>query len=397
MAQPKYTANDSNTVSGYYDNPVPIWIPRSMEPLPDKLRENPMNLLMAERNDHLLSLLLAYSDPSAAHRAKFLGQREPQTRIALWVQDIFPALRQALSDREQIISNTSLATAIMLASLEIISPTAFGYDIPWQRHLNLARDLMCKRLADLRRRGGLEEDRICTFLWSWFAYLDVLGTLSGGTPDDGAARTWLLEYVTHTAAEDRDEIDCIMGFTARCMQLLAQIADLARRCDKERIKAGNWTPGSPSIQQAVELEEMVLESVSREVRPCRHIRSVGGQERREMGLMNEAFHWAGTIHLHRRVLRKPSDHADVQRAVGKIVDCMESIRKGGTAETGFLFPMFTAGCNSLDERQRARILERFRSVESNGMAQVYKARRLMEDVWVTGSPWQPLLCSEFIG
>lgn len=75
----------------YYQRPVPVRIPRDLEPLPAKLRENPMNLLyfhhfmnhtaralvphddqqsnpyrhvlpqMAVQNDHLLSLMLAYS------------------------------------------------------------------------------------------------------------------------------------------------------------------------------------------------------------------------------------------------------------------------------------------------------------------------------------------------
>lgn len=76
---------------GYYERPVPVRIPRDLEPLPAKLRENPMNLLyfhhfmnhtakvlvphddqqsnpyrhvlpqMAVQNDNLLSLMLAYS------------------------------------------------------------------------------------------------------------------------------------------------------------------------------------------------------------------------------------------------------------------------------------------------------------------------------------------------
>lgn len=76
---------------GYYERPVPVRIPRDLEPLPAKLRDNPMNLLyfhhfmnhtarslvphddhksnpyrhvlpqMAVKNDNLLSLMLAYS------------------------------------------------------------------------------------------------------------------------------------------------------------------------------------------------------------------------------------------------------------------------------------------------------------------------------------------------
>lgn len=82
---------------GYYERPVPVRIPRDLEPLPAKLHENPMNLLyfhhfinhtakalvphddqqsnpyrhvlpqMAVKNDNLLSLMLAYSGRSHHH------------------------------------------------------------------------------------------------------------------------------------------------------------------------------------------------------------------------------------------------------------------------------------------------------------------------------------------
>ncbi|KAF4842700.1 hypothetical protein CGCSCA4_v008439 [Colletotrichum siamense] len=379
---------------GYYDRPILIRIPRNLEPLPSKLRDNPMNLLYFH---HFLN-----HTAKTSHRAKLLRQREPEMRIALWVQDIFPVLRLALGDREQIISNTSLATAIMLASLEIISPMAFGYEIPWQTHLNLARDLMRRRLADLRRTSySLEEDRVCSFLWSWLAYLDVLGSLSGGTGSD-PSRSWVLEYTVYNNVDDQYEIDCIMGFTTKCVQLLAQVSELARHCDMQRIRSDGqarpeWIPDTDCVRRAQKLERELMESMTQPSHPCRHVQNVEARDRQEMVLMNEAFHWAGLVHIHRRVFGKSSGHADVQGPVQRILSCMEYVRAGGTAETGFLFPMFTAGCNTLDEDQRSRILERFRSVEGNGMTQVHKARRLMERVWMTGQPWEPLLCTEFIG
>ncbi|KAK1452000.1 C6 zinc finger protein [Colletotrichum melonis] len=436
-------SQQSGTINGtmprvwYYGQPIPIWIPRSIEPIPAKrLRENPMNILpsnlivsshelmskrqhhflnhtarvlvpyddpqsnpfrtilpqMAVGNDHLLSLLLAYS---AAHRSRLLGKKEPQMRIAIWVQDIFPALRQALNDRDKIISNTSLATAIMLASLEIISPTAFGFDIPWQRHLNLARTLMWRRLADLRRtaENGLREDSACAFLWSWFAYLDVLGSLSGGgVPDPDSSRFWLLEYTVHNPGDSQDEIDCVMGFTTRCVQILAQIAELARRCDEQRFALSGsspqlaWYPNAACVERAQLLEQELFNSMAQPSCPCRHITTIntqsqnlgqdtgvkieGRDNRGEIVQLNEAFHWAGLVHLHRRILGKPPSHEDVQGPVGRIVACLEGIAPGGSAETGFLFPMFTAGCHALERLQRSQILERFRSVERNGMTQV---------------------------
>jgi hypothetical protein len=40
------TNNTAFENGGYYDKPVPICIPKALEPLPSKLLENPMNLLV---------------------------------------------------------------------------------------------------------------------------------------------------------------------------------------------------------------------------------------------------------------------------------------------------------------------------------------------------------------
>ncbi len=132
---------------------------------------------MAVQDDTLLNLLLAYS---ASHRASLLRQPEPATRIAMYVRDIFPNLRRALDDPNEVISNSTLATAIMLAPLEIISPTAFGIQVPWQMHLGTARQIIAARGGPQNMRSVALNDSVVNFLWSWFAYLDVLGSLSGG-------------------------------------------------------------------------------------------------------------------------------------------------------------------------------------------------------------------------
>lgn len=132
---------------------------------------------MAVQDDNLLNLLLAYS---ASHRARLLRQPEPATRIAIYMRDTFPNLRRALDDPNQVISNSTLATAIMLASLEIISPTAFGIEVPWQQHLGIAREIIAVRGGPQNMRSVALSNQVVNFLWSWFAYLDVLGSLSGG-------------------------------------------------------------------------------------------------------------------------------------------------------------------------------------------------------------------------
>ncbi|KAI1657834.1 hypothetical protein F4813DRAFT_358039 [Daldinia decipiens] len=416
---------------GYYSRPVSIYIPRSLEPLPTQLIDNPMNLLyfhhflnhtarvlvpyddphanpfrtilpqMAVKNDNLLALLLAYS---ASHRARVLNHPEPTIRIATWVDNVFPALRQDLNDPDKNFSDANLATAIMLASLEIISPKVFGYDMPWQRHLGLARELITARPGGLRGfQSNFRHDPVCSFLWSWAAYLDVIGSLSGGPKDSSS--TWIFDYEVDDIIDGYDEIDCIMGFTTRCIYLLANIADLARKCDSERIGDDldvrqDWEPSDDVLGQASRIEEAIKDSMVQLPVPCKHIHKKGDVEkwdRREMEATNEAFHWAGLVHLYRRIMGKPTEDRSVQVAVQKIIDCFSRIRPGGTAESCLLFPMFTAGCDAIDEGQRTLVLNRFMTAENHGMTQIHNARRLMQKVWETQRPWETLVSTEFIG
>ncbi|KAJ3554378.1 hypothetical protein NPX13_g10628 [Xylaria arbuscula] len=425
-------ANDAEEVEGgYYAKPVSIYIPQSLEPLPDRLVENPMNLLyfhhfinntaralvpyddphanpfrtilpqMAVKNDSLLALLLAYS---ASHRARVLNHPEPSLRIAFWVDDIFPALREALYDPDRNFSNANLATAIMLTSLEIVSPKIFGYDIPWQRHLGLAREVIMCRPGGLRGvQSNFRQDPVCSFLFSWAAYLDVIGSLTGGPKD--ASSSWIFAYELDDINDGYDEIDCIMGFTTRCCYLLANIADLARKCDADRIGEDmnvreGWAPSAQVAKRAASLERKVKESMKQDPVPCKHIHKAGDIEKwdkKEMSATNSAYHWAALVHLYRRILGRPSEDDDVQRAVNNIIAALHTIRPGGTAESCLLFPMFTAGCDTQSAAYRKLILDRFMTAEKHGMTQVHNACRLMQKVWETKKPWETFVSTEFIG
>ena len=327
---------------------------------------------MAVKDKNLLHLLLAYS---ASHRARLLKQPEPANRIAFWVQDVFGTLRCALENPTGQISNVNLATAIMLASLEIISPNTFDVPVPWQDHLSVARRMILAR-------GGAQsvhrKDKVSYFLSRWFAYLDVLGSLSGGKNDQP------LFSGDYWVADDSDgehdfQIDCLLGFTSRCVSILAKIAELARQCDNERIDSnGNiceeWKPSDQTVDAAAKLKHDLQEARMHRYKGCPHRprrnATEDGWDLLEMVATNEAFHWAGLIHLNRRVLGKASSDVEVQIAVREIEGALYKVRKGGTAEACLLFPMFTAGCDAQRQDQRDRIMERLKSVEGSGMTQV---------------------------
>ncbi|MCJ1474671.1 hypothetical protein MMC13_003331 [Lambiella insularis] len=351
---------------------------------------------VAVRDVNLMHLLLAYS---ASHRARLLNHAEPSNRIAQWVRDVFPTLRRALEESQ--INNSNLATAIMLASLEIICPNAFEVPVSWQEHLNMARQMIVLRGPPTPGH----HDRVAYFLHRWFTYLDVLGSLSG------AKNTPLLSIDAWTDANDllmehNMQIDCLFGFTSRCVAILARIADLARRCDRVRIDVsgnvrGDWRPAESIIVAAESLKTQLRATRNLSHTGCPHREAISDTEKGwdavEMVATNDAFHWAGLIHLNRRVLGKTSDDVEVQASVREIVGSLYKVRKGGTAEACLLFPMFTAGCDAKENSQRNIILERMKSVEATGMTQIRKARKIMEMVWATGKPWESLVHGEFLG
>ncbi|KAM3415022.1 hypothetical protein BST61_g10159 [Cercospora zeina] len=415
---------------GYYQDPVPIKIPRRLDPLPDELANNQMNLLyfhhfinhtgrvmvphdcpenpfrvvlpqMAVRNAQLLHLLLTFS---ASHRARLLGHDEPANRIAGWMSDVLPALRQALderaspgvSDPTDPSSLASLAAAITLASLEIISPhTASG------------------GLHHLAQKADGVRDKAIFFLSRWFAYMDVFGSLSnrhqqplfGAYLEDGGG-LWLVNRDN----EEVYQIDCFFGFSGRCIALLAQVAELAAQCDGQRIdpvtnqvKVG-WSP-TPDLRQAAEELKRRLEASARMVfRGCRHSKPGSpdagdphnDQDAAEIYATNEAYHWAGRIHLARRVLALPSSDPEVQQCVEHVLESLQRIRRGSSAESCLLFPMFSAGCEAQRADQREAFMARLQAVEGWGMSHVGHARRLMQTVWDENKPWETLVNGEFL-
>ena len=441
---------------GYYSSPVAIKIPKKLEPLPSTLTSNPMNLLyfhhflnhtarilvihdcpenpfktilpkMAVENQNLLNLMLTYS---ACHRARLLGHREPVNRIAHWVRDVFPSLRQTLEETQDTeISNANLATAIMLASLEIISPSSFGIAILWQAHLGLARGI-------IRARGGphsvSRKDPVMFFLTRWLAYLDVLGSLSSRNTEEPLyeANYWQSSYDSTSAKElsltdddgdDDDDytIDCLLGFTTRCVYILAQIASLARQVAPQRLNSQtgrineDWSPSPEVRKKADRLKQDLEKARNHEQRQCHHhspvlskatlthapplLQDINQKEAEEALATNEAFHWAGKVHLLRRVYNLPRSDPEVKQAVSEIMRKLHILRQLGSAEACSLFPIFTAGVETEDGLQRAEILARLKGSEGLGMCQVSRARKIMEECWNSGANWETLVKGDFFG
>ncbi|KAL2852540.1 fungal-specific transcription factor domain-containing protein [Aspergillus pseudoustus] len=406
----------------YYALPVAINIPRYLSPLPPSLVEVPINLMyfhhflnhtarvlvphdcggnpfssvlpsMAIGDSNLLNLMLAYS---ASHRARFLGHPEPANRIALWVRDVFPSLRLALEDPHEYLTDSHLATAIMLLSLEIVSPGAFEVSVPWQTLLKLARDLFLARQGYMASSGN----RVGAFLTRWLGYLDVLGALSCRHHQPPLLEYYTVLGICH-AGEDWDEfaVDCFTGFTPRTGLFLTQLGGLVHQCDNERFGdlqtfLPEWTP---SLNIASRAEALIDDWETLDAQVHAHDKHYQDSESSDMIAVDRAFRYAGLLHLRRRVLGEHSDSGEVLKALSGLMQAVMTIRSGAATEAGVLFPIFTAGCETQDPEQRVEIKERLEVLEGTGMKQIQSARTLMQRCWDTDLPWIAFAQGEFLG
>lgn len=342
---------------------------------------------MAVQTDHLMNLLLAYS---ASHRARLLAHPEPTERIGRFLDETVRSLHASLDNPVDAKSDSTLATAIMLSSYQIISPNPFHMSgLTWQTHLSAARKII---LARGGAQGMHSRDKVSYFLVRWFAYLDLLGSLSGREIDEPFFSG---KYWTNDDGDDEQEefsVDCFFGFTGRCVSILAKIGELARQCEAEKrdflegpdggmiVSMDSWSP-TPSIQnQAMALQQELEDARGKASGHCSHTHHQGQHFRtgspadefdaEELLATNDAFHWAALVHLYRRVLNYRTHHPRVQNAVGQIVRSMLKVRQGGTAENCLLFPLFSAGCEAVEIRHREYTLKRMVEVEKSGLTQV---------------------------
>lgn len=352
------------------------------------------------QDENLLKLILVYS---AGHRARLLQHAAPMKRIALYLHDVLRYFQSALADATEAPTMTNLATAITLASLEIVSPGLFEMTVPWQQHLKVAGEM-------IRLRGGYSfllnnKDPVSWFLSRWYGYLWVMGAFSGNSLEqDLCAKFWSHDPARADAAED-NQVDCFLGFAPRVLVVLAKVASLVCQCDRAFAQTARpdgqlssaWRPSGATIMLATKLKQELQVRESHEVKVCSHVEYTDHSAAEDLKASNVSYHLAGVIHLQRRVLRNSINSAPVQDAVRGIVEALRQTSDSRIAANNMIFPLFTAGCQAIEPEHRQAILQGFEKMENYGMEQVHKAKKLLERVWATNMAPERLIVGEFIG
>lgn len=391
----------------YYANPVEVSIPHYLMPLPKSLLGNPMNVLyfhyfldytsrvlvthdcgtnpfrtilpeLAVRNENFLSLLLAYA---ACHRARLLCHAEPLNRISTWVTKLFPTFRQALA-RDAPISDTLFGTCVMLASLTLSFPLAFALPISWQDHLSVAQQMYRRRVNE----GTSSGTKAAYFFTRWFAYLDTFGSMSGNVYH-GSYKDWSGQLL---AGEEDTQLKCLLGNTNQSLVFLSRVSQLAKTSEKERKETGRISEASALASQQLRFSlELATLEVQHKRYDCACASATPSTD--VYRAVNAVLCYAALIVLRRRVYFLPLGAPLVQSSVNAIVDIIN--RCGSNIDIDIpdiILPLFLAGCESQDWKQRLEVLRRLERIGNAGMSQVARVRALLHDCWDNGKDWTEL-------
>jgi hypothetical protein len=339
-------------------------------------QKNPFRTILAQMAlhpsaQHLLAALLA---SSAAHRAGIKGEQPPKYLISNLLQTTLSGLRKALDNPTEASQDTTLATAIALSSYNIISSDVQH----WRMHLDGAREIILHR----RRTSPkpIHESSIHTFLFKWFAYLDVIAGASGLTLKEHNydSAVSLIEDVTDTKGHESlglAEIDRFTGFTASLLPILLRIGKLAHEKRTASRKGIDLTTNPEFIVNIMRLE---YDLNTAELDTINFPPDIDAALEQQLRACNEAFHAAARLHVERRLRGMSS--AQVRNTVEQVFTAIERVPEGCGPEISLLYPLFSAGVEATGER-RTYAEYRMTEMEKIGIGNVQRAKRVMLETW----------------
>ncbi|KAJ5753702.1 uncharacterized protein N7511_007855 [Penicillium nucicola] len=237
----------------------------------------------------------------------------------------------------------------------------------WRTHLGGVMRLLA---GFLDSQGTLRiADPYIQCLVKWFTTMDVLAGLSGLSfgdvlsPYDG--------MLNRIPLPDSVYADEICGYSLKLAPLLAKLSHLVQRQSQSGLELRDL------MEESRSLENDILSLVD-----CRDT-NIGDHV--ELQSTHLAFVYSALLHLHRRVQMFTATHHIVKSDIKNIVHAIERISPSSSANILILWPMFSAGCETNDTKERDFIHRRMGDMQNLGMGNFTRARELLGKYWASKS------------
>ncbi|KAF2845126.1 hypothetical protein T440DRAFT_472867 [Plenodomus tracheiphilus IPT5] len=272
--------------------------------------------------------------------------------------------RDAIQELQHMIQTTNgantepaLATVMMMQ----VSARLFSDD----DEANVANHLMGAKamIAQFGKGGQWPSSRI-RFLLSLFAYHDILSSVSRGAPP------LVDHYMDFSAVEGHKDMESI----AKVLLIVARISELQDRIRQRRAAASETALTEEEDAAGRELQQSLLAMDVANFSAA----SLDSKIR----LTAEAYRHAAFIYLYRTWLDIGAPNPITMDHVKRCLEYIEQVDVDSPLTTAHIWPLFTAGCEAIEEEQRIFVRIRFGDMyNSKRFPSLKRVMRDVEDVW----------------
>ncbi|CCH44595.1 Thiamine biosynthesis regulatory protein [Wickerhamomyces ciferrii] len=374
-------------------------------------------MAISSYTDGMLALLVA---TGIMQSCVYRGEQHPKGIVNMLLKKSLNDLYNRLTDVNEANSDYTLALVMMFACFGSI----FSERKDWRAHHNGAKNIILARgliktnneihnentqkrkIVTLGRSG--DENDIVFFLSRWFAYIDVIGSLSSSlkfsTPiEQDNQLLWEAQDVSEKDILELRDIDQLSGLDLRLLSHLSKILSLIKEREcyyKEKDQDLSKNSNEPSIiERALEVKDdllkcleifenertKVVQQVIIRQDPAKLIKL---KEYETMRAVNKALIYAGVLQLYRRVLLISRNSKLVQNMIFDITEILRA-KVDRDTHTSFctIFALITAGCDAIDEDTRFFYADRVYALGQRGFRFGYEAHKVMLESWNTGKFW----------
>lgn len=372
----------------------------SLVPDPSRYKSNPFKVILprlAMSGSTILSIMIAFA---ISHRCLSANQPEPKQVVDQLISRAMDGLLKALKDKETSSSDTTLSAVLLLSSYKLFCMKQSR----WKIHLKGARQIllrkgMAKPFQSIKagRLPALDrESNVTFFLARWFAYFDVIGSLSCPLlPTSEEITDYLknrssdngIDYNNHALSLGSHEIDPFLGFDINILPYLSELVSLIKETSIILSCSGNpYLFDRDAIFLPIKLIERAMEIQMA-------LQSAAGfpYENLDHTLIatNKIFCITGLLNLHRRVMLVPSFSPVVQSLCKQSRELFESrVERGSSADICAIFALFCAGCESIEQDDRIFFKDRLANL---GSPSALKASQIMQRSWDSEMSWMEIL------
>lgn len=428
----------------YYRQLLHFWVnvaAPNLVPAPSHIyHDNPFKVLLPQLGMHYPGVLTTILAFAARARDTIDGVlRNHQEIIDQLLGRSCNELLKQLQDKEELTSDGTLATILLLSCYEVVNSNDFekhrthttgASQIISARHVKLLAGSPGSDKDSESSSGGSilpkikDESDIAFFLMRWFAYVDVLGALSSTRGRENYLRAYRkekyapvenipnLDIHSTFSGNRKTDIDYLLGFDVRLLPHFINIALLIGEVESKVKSPGSDATKLPIniVCAALELKEkftqgyesgeekrqktidLLIESKLKvkkllSPRSAKNIREIVHHDN-TLRATNKLFFDMGLLNLYRRVLLLPRESPMVQELADTMAQILEyGVEQGSPAEICTIFCHFCAGCETLDPMKRQFYFERFSKLAHDGNINATKSLVIMNRCWETGEDW----------